>query len=81
MKRDKGWAALLQQAVATRERKPTGEGWSTIKEVQEQLNMGRGRAYEFLAREIKKGTVERFVGSEDDGTGRLVRTSYYRMVR
>lgn len=80
MARNREWAQLFQQAVINRERKPQGKGWFTFEQIKEVLKTGRNSTYDFLARELKRGTVERFPGTEDDGEGRLVRRTYYRRV-
>lgn len=76
----KDWAEMLQQSAKSRERKPVGQGWIGGDEIRSLLKMGRCKFYAFIREEIKKGTVERFVGVEVDKGGHLVRRSYYRRV-
>ena len=78
MKKNRDWSALLQSAVKTKERRPSGPGWVERSELFKQFKMGRARFYEFLAQMKLEGRVEQFDG-QVERNGRLVRCAWYRI--
>lgn len=59
---DRAWAESFGQAIRTRDKRPTGEGWKTRKELAEQYNVGTDRACQTIRRLVGEGKLEVFHG-------------------
>ena len=73
------WIDLLQESIASKETKPSGNGWMTRKEIQKLWNIGENKTGKTIAAFVKKGNVERFTGRVTNGKGINVISVWYRI--
>jgi len=73
------WIDLLQESIASKETKPTGNGWMTRREIQKLWNIGENKTGKTLAAFVKKGNVEMFTGRVTNGKGINVVSVWYRI--
>lgn len=72
--------AMIDQLGKEAPKRPTGSGWFTVAQMAKRkgLNISAMRFRMKLA--MTKGMkVERFVGSDYDGTGALVKQTFFRV--
>jgi len=58
------WATLLREAVITKDKKPTGEGWETTKSLVEHYKICRSTAHRKINALMNQGRIERFDGTD-----------------
>ena len=58
------WAKNLASISESKEKKPEGKGWFTVKEFMENSQVGSHRAYDLIRSGISDGKLEKFIGSE-----------------
>lgn len=61
---DGSWAALLREHLQERGKRPTGQGWKTMKEICAENNLSNYAAIKFVKRMISIGKIETFRGCE-----------------
>lgn len=63
-------------------KRPPGKGWETMKQMEEREGVGRGAIRFRLLNAMKRGLqIERFIGSDYDDTGALVKQTWFRVKR
>lgn len=76
--KDNEWAALLEQSLRSREKRPNGQGWSTRDEMQGITKLGSSACKDFLRRAVSIGAVEMFRGTQMLD-GKLANQTWYRI--
>ena len=73
------WIDLLQESIASKETKPTGNGWLTRREIQKLWKLGVNKTGKMLAAFKKTGKVEMFTGRVTNQQGINVKSVWYRI--
>jgi hypothetical protein len=56
------WASLLEKELKATEKRPSGDGWFTAKELQKQYNVGEKKIHYIINKLVGEDKCERFAG-------------------
>jgi hypothetical protein len=59
---DRAWAESFGDAIRTKDRRPTGDGWKTRKELSEEYGSGTDKTCQAIRKLVAAGKLEVFHG-------------------
>lgn len=63
-------------------KRPEGEGWETVPQMAKREGISRGAMHQRLRVALEKGLqVEKFIGSDHDAIGNVVKQTWFRVKR